>query len=163
MRRLRERQEWQFFTVLHRADRGLALAWWSVLVARGILPAVFAVVTGVLVGAVEAGHDLTLPLALTGLVFFTLQVLSPIHTAISTNLGDRTAAWLNDRLTTACLGPPGLAHLEDQELTADLTVARDFDLGVQGPPLAISMDFIAGGLIEMLGGLSSAVVLAAFH
>jgi ABC-type multidrug transport system fused ATPase/permease subunit len=163
MRRLRARREWQFFTILHRADLRLAFAWWSVLLARGILPAVFAIATGVLVGAVQAGHDLTWPLTLTGAVFLALQVLSPIHTSISTNLGDRTAAWLNDRLAAACLGPPGLAHLEDQELTADLTVARDFDLGIQGPPLAISMDFIAGGLIEMLGGLSSAVVLAAFR
>jgi ABC-type multidrug transport system fused ATPase/permease subunit len=31
-----------------------------------------------------------------------------------------------------------------------------------GPPLWISMDFIAGGLIEMLGGLACAVVLASY-
>ena len=47
-------------------------------------------------------------------------------------------------------------------MTSDLTVARDFDLGITGPPLFISMDFIAGGLIEMIGGLASAVVLAAY-
>src|SRR5262249_14722478 len=47
-------------------------------------------------------------------------------------------------------------------LTADLTVARDFDLGMTGPPLRIDMDFIAGSLAEMLGGLASAAVLAAF-
>ena len=47
-------------------------------------------------------------------------------------------------------------------LTNDLSMARDFDLGMTGPPLSISMDFIAGGLIELIGGLSCAVVLAAF-
>ena len=62
---------------------------------------------------------------------------------ISANLGDRTAAWLYDRLTEACVGPPGMGHLEDPTLTADLTVAREFDLGMTGPPLSISMDFIA--------------------
>ena len=31
-----------------------------------------------------------------------------------------------------------------------------------GPPLSISMDFIASGLVEMIGGLSSVVVLAAY-
>ena len=41
-----------------------------------------------------------------------------------------------------------MGHLEDPKLTADLTVARDFDLGMTGPPLFISMDFIAGGLVE---------------
>jgi len=40
-----------------------------------------------------------LPLTLTGAVFVALEVLTPIHTAVSANLGDRTAAWLNDRLT----------------------------------------------------------------
>ena len=52
-----------------------------------------------------------------------------------------------------------MGHLEDPSLTSDLTVARDFDLGMTGPPLSISMDFIAGGLVEMIGGLASAVVL----
>ena len=47
-------------------------------------------------------------------------------------------------------------------LTDDLTMARNFDLGISGPPLFISMDFIAGGLVEMGGGLASAVVLAGY-
>ena len=72
-------------------------------------------------------------------------MLTPIHQAVSANLGDRTAAWLYDRLTEACVRPPGMGHLEDPTLTSDLTVARDFDLGMTGPPLSISMDFIAGG------------------
>ena len=59
--------------------------------------------------------------------------------------------------------PPGIAHLEDPELTSDLTVARDFDLGMTGPPLSISMDFIANGMAEMIGGLASAVVLVRVH
>src|SRR4249920_2188374 len=51
--RLRERQEWKLFAVLPRADRRLAAGWWVVLVLRGLLPAAFAVVMGVLVGAVQ--------------------------------------------------------------------------------------------------------------
>jgi len=38
-----------------------------------------------------------------GAIFVLLQVLSPIHQAVSANLGDRTAAWLYDRLTEACV------------------------------------------------------------
>jgi ATP-binding cassette, subfamily B, bacterial len=163
MRRLRERQEWTFFAILQRVHRGLAVAWWAVLVARGLLPAVFAIATGVLVAAVQSGRDLTGGLVLTGVAFVALQVLSPLHTAISANLGARTADWLNQRLAATCVRPPGLAHLEDQELAADLTMARDFDLGMMGPPLVVSMDFIAGGLVELLGGLSSAVILVAFR
>ena len=141
---------------------GLAAGWWVVLLLRGILPAAFAIAMGVLVGAVQRGDSLAGPLALAGTIFVLLQVLSPIHQAVSANLGDRTAAWLYDRLTEACVRPPGMGHLEDPALTSDLTVARDFDLGMTGPPLSISMDFIAGGMVEMIGGVASAVILARY-
>src|SRR5690349_4491862 len=108
MRRLRGRPEWRFFAVLTRADRRLAVAWWAILCARGLLPAVFAIATGVLVAAVQAGRPLGAPLTFTGVVFVAMQVLSPVHTAVGTNLGDRTAAWLNDRLATTCVAPPGM-------------------------------------------------------
>lgn len=157
--RLRERPEWKFFGVLHRADRPLAIVWWLVLILRSLLPAAFAIVMGVLVGAVQGGRPLAGPLAAVGVVFVALQVLSPIHQAIGANLGDRVAAWLYDRLTEACTEPPGMGHLEDPELAKDMTVARDFDLGMTGPPLSLSLDFIAGGLVELLGGLASAAVL----
>ena len=55
---LRARNEWRFFGVLPRAGRTLAAAWWVVLVLRGTLPAVFAIVIGTLVGAVQLPGDL---------------------------------------------------------------------------------------------------------
>ena len=160
--RLTERKEWKFFGVLPKADPGLAAAWWTALLLRGTLPAAFAIAMGVLVGAVQHGNPLAGPLALAGAIFVLLQVLSPIHQAVSANLGDRTAAWLYDRLTEACVRPPGMGHLEDPALTSDLTVARDFDLGMTGPPLAISLDFIANGMVEMVGGVACAVILARY-
>ncbi len=162
LQRLTARKEWKFFAVLPKADPALAAAWWAVLLLRGILPAAFAIAMGVLVGAVQQGRPLVGPLAFVGTIFVLLQVLSPIHQAVSANLGDRTAAWLYDRLTEACVRPPGIAHLEDPTLTSDLTVARDFDLGMTGPPLSISMEFIASGLVEIIGGLASAVILARY-
>jgi ATP-binding cassette subfamily B protein len=160
--RLRARQEWQYFSVLPRADRPLAVCWWVLLVLRGLLPAGFAIAMGALVGAVEGERPLGLPLAVVGTVFLLLQVLTPIHQGVSSNLGSRTAAWLYDELTRACVAPPGLAHLENPRHTSDLTMARDFDLGISGPPLSISMDFIAAGLVEFIGGLAAAAVLFAF-
>src|SRR5687767_14397036 len=109
--RLRARQEWRFFGVLPKADPALATAWWIVLILRGVLPAVFAIAMGMLVAAVQRGETLLVPLAIAGTVFVLLQVLAPVHTAISSNLGDRTAAWLYDRLTEACVRPPGMGHL----------------------------------------------------
>jgi len=111
---------------------------------------------------VQQGSDLTQPLAIAGVIFVLLQVLPPLHRAISENLGDRMAAWLYDRLTWACVRPPGIGHLEDPTLAGDLTIARDFDLGMTGPPLSISLEFIAGGLVEMIAGIASALVLATF-
>src|SRR5712692_6665058 len=137
LERLRARNEWKFFAVLPKADRTLGVVWWVVLVLRGVLPAIFAIAMGVLVAAVQRGDSLANGLALVGVVFVLLQVLTPIHQAVGANLGDRTAAWLYDRLTKACVRPPGIGHLEDPRLTTDLTVARDFDLGMTGPPLFI--------------------------
>ena len=160
--RLRARDEWKYFGVLPRADLTLTILWWTLLVMRGLLPAMFAIAMGNLVGAVQRGDALVTPLGLVGVVFVLLQVLSPIHQAVSSNLGSKTAAWLYDQLTNACVVPPSIAHLEDPKHTNDLTMARDFDLGISGPPLNLSMDFIASGLVEMVGGLASAAVLAAY-
>jgi ATP-binding cassette, subfamily B, bacterial len=148
--------------VLPRADGGLAVAWWFLLVLRGVLPAAFAIAMGWMVATIEQGGDVTAPLVALGLAFVTLQIASPIHQTTSSLLGARMAAWLYDQLTSACVRPPGMGHLENPKLTSDLSMARDFDMGMTGPPLFIAMDFIAGGLIEMIGGLTSAAVLFAF-
>jgi ABC-type multidrug transport system fused ATPase/permease subunit len=160
--RLSQRNEWKFFSVLPKADFGLALSWWVLLIARGVLPAVFAVAMGALVSGVQSGAAVGSMLWFVGALFILQQIVAPIHLAVSYNLGDRTAAWLYDKLTDACLRPPGMGHLEDQRLTSDLTVARDFDLGMTGPPLNVSLDFIAGGLVSTFSGVALAVVLAGF-
>ncbi len=157
--RLRARPEVRFFGVLPQVDRRLAYAWWVLLLLRGVLPAALAVSMGALVGAVERGAALDGPLVAVGVVFVLLQILAPLHAEVGSNLGDRTGAWLNDRLMEATLGPPGIAHLEHGDLVDDLTMARDFDLGISGPPLSVSMGFIAGGLAEIVVGIASAAVL----
>ncbi|MGB6616783.1 MAG: ABC transporter ATP-binding protein [Trebonia sp.] len=160
--RLRVRQEVQLAAAVRRADPPMAAAWWAMLGARGLLPAAFSVVTGVLVAAVQHRASLAAPLAVVGVVFILMQVLGPLHTSLSANLGDRTAAWLYDELTGACAAVPGIGHLEDPELAKDLQVARDFDRGMTAPPLSTSMDFIAGGLVDMVAGLAQACVLFGF-
>jgi ABC-type multidrug transport system fused ATPase/permease subunit len=160
--RLRARQEWQFFGVLPQADRALATVWWALLVLRGLLPAGFSIAMGVVVGAVQRGDELTWPLVAVGATFVLLQILNPIHLAVSADLGERTAAWMADELSAACLGPPGMGHLEDPVLASDLQAAREFETGMNGPPLSMSLDFIASGLQMMVGGLASAAVLFGF-
>ena len=157
--RLAERQEIQLVRVAWRADRALATTWWALVVLRAVLPAAFAIAMGVLVGAVQHDDPLAGPLTGMGVLFVLLQVLSPVHQAVSRSLGDRTSAWLYDQLAVACTEPPGMGHLEDPTLGADLTVAREFDAGMTGPPLFISVDFIAGSLVEMVGGVASVLLL----
>jgi ABC-type multidrug transport system fused ATPase/permease subunit len=111
------------------------------------------------VAAVEDGRSLTPSLVAMGVVFVLLQVVAPLHQTTGENLGDRMSAWLYDRLTEACVRPPGIGHLEDPELASDIAVAREFDNGVAGPPMGIAIPFIATGLVDLGSGLASAVVL----
>jgi ABC-type multidrug transport system fused ATPase/permease subunit len=160
---LRNRNEWQFFATLPRAAPLLTAAWWAVIVLRGLLGPALGLAMGLLVAAVTRGASLLAPLAAMGIVFLLSQVLPPLQQMLSWNLGDRTASWLYERLTLACVRPVGIRHLEDPALTADLTVARDFDLGMTGPPISISLDFIGNGLFLLVGGIASALVLFAFN
>src|SRR5690348_3597056 len=87
LRRMQARQELRLATALSHADRQMAIGWWSLLIVRGLLPAGFSVAAGVLVGAIQHRSGLAVPLAVVGLVFILLQVLAPLHTAVSANLG----------------------------------------------------------------------------
>ncbi len=159
---VRLRPEWQFFGVLWKASPGKTVAWWSVLVLQGAMPGLLAIATGVVVGAVRDESDLTWPLTVVGVLFVLAQVLPPVLQAVSAVLGAVTADWLSDRLMRASVDPPGMAHLESAELATDLAMARDFDLGRGGPPLRISMEFIAIGLAQLVTGIVSAAVLFGF-
>jgi len=138
------------------------MTWWLVLILRGAMLPLLALATGSLVGAVNRDDSLTVPLVFVGVVFIAFQVLTPVHFALGMNLGSRTSNWLNEQLMVACIEPPGVAHLERTDLINDLTMARDFDLGITGPPLSISMDFIASGLVQLVSGLAAALVLVGF-
>src|SRR5260370_27649220 len=108
LRRLRARQELELAAALWRADRAMATGWWSLLALRGLLPAGFSIAIGLLVGAMQHHSGLAVPLAVVGILFTLLQVLCPLHGALSANLRDRTAAWLYDQLTNACTAVPGI-------------------------------------------------------
>jgi ATP-binding cassette, subfamily B, bacterial len=152
----------RFFVTLTRSVPGLASAWWLLLVVRSLVPAALAIATGLLVGRVESGGDLTVPLAVFGVAFVLSQVGPPAHQVVGALAGHRFSSVLNDRLMAATLGPDGIGHLERGDLTNDLTTARDFDLGWTAPPMFLNMDFIAQGLVLLLGGIVSALVLFGF-
>ena len=159
---LRTRPATRFFLALTRSVPGFAAAWWLILLVRALVPAGLAIATGLLVGRVQHGADLTTPLVVFGVVFTASQVAPPLHQVVGALLGHHFSSVLNDRLMLATLGPEGVGHLERGDLTNDLTTARDFDLGWTGPPMFMNMDFIAQGLTMLLGGVASALVLFGF-
>ncbi|MEK7423717.1 MAG: ABC transporter ATP-binding protein [Actinomycetota bacterium] len=161
--RLRSRPEVRFFAALWSAAPAQAAAWWSLVLLRGVLPAITSVGFGWLVGSIEDRASLTAPLIVVGAAFTASLVVHPLHQMVSSNAGSSLAAHLYDRLMDVCVTPDGIAHLERPELTNDLTMARDFDLGMMGPPLDISMDFVAGGLVELVVGLAASVLLFGFN
>lgn len=142
-----------------RADRGLAIAWWGIVLLRGLLPAVLTLGLGALVTAVGGAHDVTVPLVVVGAAFALSCVASPLHSQLGAVLGDATSGALQAQLTRAVNGPSGIHHLERPGLAAELVMARDFDQGITGPPLSVSVGFIAAGLVALAGGAAQVVVL----
>jgi ABC-type multidrug transport system ATPase subunit len=161
--RLRQSAEYRFLTLLTRVDPALGGVWWFFVVLRAALPALFAVSMGGLVGAVQDGRPLGTPLATVGVLFALMEVLPPINAAVSANLAQKTITYLHDLLLEASLAPAGIAHLERPEINDLLVQARDFDLGVTGPPLSASLPRIADGFVEIGGGISLSLVLLGYR
>ena len=143
-----------------RASPGLAVAYWGLVLVRALLPAALTLGMGALVRAVQDGRSVTGSLVVVGACFGLISVLGPIHTQVAALLGDRTSGHLQAELTRACSSPPGIAHLERPGLADELVAARDFDLGILGPPISVSMGFVGAGLVELLGGAAQGLALA---
>ncbi|MDO8365091.1 MAG: ABC transporter ATP-binding protein [Actinomycetota bacterium] len=161
--RLAARQEVRFFAALWRAAPAATAAWWGMVLLRGVLPVVVSLAFGWLISAVALQQSLVMPLVVFAVAFVPALVVVPASQLAGWNLGSRMSAHLYYRLTAVCTEPAGVGHLERPDLANDLSMARDFDLGITGPPLHLSMDFIAGGLVELVTGCAAAVVLAWFH
>src|SRR5260370_7330435 len=76
--KVRSSHLWTVGGVLPRAGRWLACVWWTVLVLRGLLPAVLAIAMGFLVGAVQNHPNLRTPLAAFGSPFLSLSSSPPL-------------------------------------------------------------------------------------
>ncbi|MFD0346495.1 hypothetical protein ACFQ0M_11105 [Kitasatospora aburaviensis] len=95
-------------------------------------------------------------------MFVLLRMLVPLHSQVGVALGERLSCLLHDLLVETTTAPGGIAHLESRELADELAGARDFDQGTVGPPMAISVGLIAGGLVEAAVGAGQVIVLAAY-
>ena len=161
--RLRDSAEWRFLGTFMRAERKLAVVWWTLIAFGGSLPALFAISMGALVGAVQRGDGLGPPLAAAGIVFVTMSSIAPLQIAVGSVLGARVGAWLKDRVMAACTEPAGVAHLEDPAVADDLAKARDFDTGLTAPPLQAALGEVANGFTQIAGGLAQAALLMTYR
>jgi ATP-binding cassette, subfamily B, bacterial len=143
-----------------RAWKSLAIVWWLMVLVRAVLPAGITLGLGGLVKAISGGRSVDAPLLVVAICFAVFSVSGPLHTQLGAILGERTSGQLQSELVAACSTPPGIAHLERPGLAAELVAARDFDLGIMGPPIAVSMGFVGSGLVMLLGGAAQAFALA---
>ena len=144
----------------YRATPLLTVLWWALLLIRAVLPAALTLGLGALVSAIIDGRSAGPSIALVGGCFMAASVAGPLHTQLGAVVGDRTSGYLQRALTAACSNPAGIAHLERPGLVSELVAARDFDLGIMGPPISVSMGFVGAGLVELLSGGAQAVALA---
>src|SRR4051812_49588550 len=92
IRRLTATNEWTFFSVLPKADRLLTIGWWTALLLRGVLPALFAIATGALIAAVQSGGGVARPPIVTRGLFVVVPILPPGPQAVSAEPRDRHPA-----------------------------------------------------------------------
>ncbi len=163
MARIRNSGEYRYLRLYTKVDKTLGTAWWALLVVRSILPAAFALAMGDLITSVQHHEAVDGPLALVGVLFIAMQTLPPVHSALSANLAQKMITYLHDLLLEASLTPAGIAHLERPEIMDLLTQARDFDLGITGPPLRASLPRVADGFVEIGGGVALVCLLFGFR
>lgn len=159
---LRTSAEWRFLNVVLRTAPAQAVVWWGLVVVRGLVPAAFTLAVGLLVGTLQRGEPALLPLLLVGAAFIAMNALAPVHEAVSGLLGRVVGYRLQDRVLSAALAPPGIAHLEHPDLGDDLERAASWNTGISAPPLAAAMGPIGTGFAGVLTGLAQAALLGAY-
>lgn len=159
---------WPVLRVLRGNGGWLLPATVVVILVGAVVPLLFKVASGVLIGTAPAvfsrgGHGRDMHVALVALVAAGVllgvgYVIATVQLALSEVLGRRLANQLRDRLMRAVLRPKQIAHLEDTALRDKIAVAQGVSAGFQGP---------AGGVLGLVGatsgqltGLGSAATLA---
>jgi ATP-binding cassette, subfamily B, bacterial len=141
------------------------------ILVNAFLPIAIAVLTGLLVGAIPAAvaggvdsaagrHTLNLLAGVAGLVVL-LRISSPLQAALATTLGRHLDRYLQERVMAAVGRPPGIAHLENEEILDRLRIVRELGMNQNRPSLAVTG--LAAVLPAWLQALGSAAILIWFH
>ncbi|HWL34639.1 MAG TPA: ABC transporter ATP-binding protein [Frankiaceae bacterium] len=161
-------------TVLLLARRAAGARVWllgALTLVGGLVPTASVLATGALVGAVPAavtgglgspaGRPLLVALAVVAGLYVAAQALAPLTAALTWSVGSLYALAVRETVSTATLGPAGIAHLEDPELADEIAVVE----GTEARPWVrqATIPALVTVTTTWLTGLGSAVVLARFR
>ena len=154
---------------LGACDPGLTLLVGALSIAAGLLPAIFALLTGALVGALPhatgsgigsaGGHRALAALLAIGALLLGGNLLAAAQRVAASHLAARFTRDMKARALAAMARPTGIAHLEDPALREKLTLVLDgmrWDAG----------ELVTGGVVVLTRfaqGLAAAVLVATFH
>jgi ATP-binding cassette, subfamily B, bacterial len=141
------------------------------IIFSSLLPVGIAVLTGSLIGsippAIEGGFEseagqttINLLIALASLILL-LRVLGPLRAAQAIALGRDVDRYLQELMMEAVGRPPGIAHLESEEVLDRLRIVRGLGINNNRPGMAI--ESLAALLPAWLQALGAAALLFWFQ
>jgi ATP-binding cassette, subfamily B, bacterial len=143
---------------------GPAMATWLVAlsVLEGLLPAAFAIASGLVVGAAREGAepgDLARALTVMGLVLVASEAIPGARYAFVEGFQHRVNAFRRERIIRAAQSVPGLAHLEDPQVLDSLRPAARTDW----PDTGAFAASVFGYTSTRVMGLASAALIWSFR
>ena len=140
-------------------NRPLARRLVVVSVVQGLLPTVFTVAGGRLVGAAQEGRSLALPLVVVAAAFFAGELIQNLTVAVVEGFREQVEARRRERVMAACQRPPGIAHTEDADVLDMVRQATDNEW----PNTSAFAMGVFGLLRVRVAALSAAVLVVAFR
>ena len=139
---------------LLRANRRVTVLLLTLAVAQGLMLPSMAVVTGVLIGTVGAGHPPGGPLLLLALLFSVQRVLDPVTVELSEALWRQLDEWLLQRLMGAMVRPVGLAHIEDPAVLDFAAQAQGALTEITPGEAAVRLNFVVRNRVMAVTSLA---------
>ncbi|HUR76640.1 MAG TPA: ABC transporter ATP-binding protein [Acidimicrobiales bacterium] len=141
------------------------------LLLVGLLPTVYKLATGALIGALpDASRDgagsaaagrVNVALVVLGVAFVAQQMINPVTNLVVDGLARRVTGLLRGRVITAAAAPPGIAHLEDPATLDQVMLAQGVGTAQITPRGVVLGIFSIGAQYVM--GTASAVLLMGYR
>ncbi|MBW3536436.1 MAG: ABC transporter ATP-binding protein/permease [Actinobacteria bacterium] len=162
---------YRLIRLLPRASLPLTLVLGFVVILGALVPNLFAIATGLVVGQVAdgiagglsspAGQRLLWTAVAAGGLFVLQELFGPLSLLASFPLGMKAEQRLADDVMRASLNPVGISHLEDPAILDSIQQARGIGAGGTGPTETVPA-LVALGTLR-LASIGSAVIVATFN